>query len=70
MDYPLQVETRHAAQLDVRDDQAGMVVFLVVEEGFGRKISPHDMAGHAQQSAQRLAHACVVINDRNEGRDL
>jgi len=66
MNFLLQVETGHAAQLDVRDDKSGAMMLRVGEESFGREISPHDMAGHAQQAAQRLTHACVVINDRDE----
>ena len=44
----LEIKARHAAQLDVGDDEGSLVVVRIVEEGFGREIGPNVVAGDTQ----------------------
>jgi hypothetical protein len=70
MEFALQVKARHAAKLNVRHHKADAVVLRVVEKCLGGQIRPHHMTRRAQQAAQRLAHAFVVVNDGYKRRDL
>jgi hypothetical protein len=66
LEPPLQVKARHAAKLDIRDDKARLVMAWIVLEGLGGEISSHVVTRQSQKPAQRLAHAFVVIYDRDD----
>jgi hypothetical protein len=70
LEPPLEVKTRHAAKLDVRDQKAGAGMIRIVKEGLGREIGFHVITRQVQQAAQCLAHAFVIVDDRDEGRDF
>jgi hypothetical protein len=64
---PLEVKAGHAAKLDVRDKDARAVMVRIVQEGLGGEVASHVVTRQAQHAAQRLAHACVVVDDGDEG---
>jgi hypothetical protein len=66
----LQVKARHAAELDISDEEARAVMARIVQEGLGGEIGSDVVARQSQEAAQRLAHAFVVVYDCDEGRDL
>ena len=47
-----EIKARHAAQLDVSDDEGSLVVVRIVEECFGREISADLVSSQAQQATQ------------------
>lgn len=66
----LEVKARHAAKLDVRDNKARAGMIRIVKEGLGGEIGSHVITRQVQQAAQCLAHAFVIVDDRDEGRNF
>lgn len=67
LEPPVEVKARHAAKLDVRDNKTRAGMVRIVKEGLGGEIGFHLITRQVQQAAQCLAHAFVVVDDRDEG---
>lgn len=66
----LQVKARHSPKLYVCNQEAGLVVFGVFQERLGGEKASRVVPDYSQKPAQGLAHAFVVVYDRDERRDL
>ena len=70
MKFALQLKDRNAAKLNVRHHNTNAMVRRVVKKSLGGEIGPHHITRRAQQAAQGLAHAFVIVNDGDKGRDF